>query len=214
MNTVTFGTYNSYEDLDLILTKKTIGAASPKIAKIDIPGADGELDYTEYFGEINYYNRTISLEFSTITPASEFLQLYSTIQRLLNGRKMNIYFTGDSDFHYVGRITVNEWTSNGRIGKIVIDINAEPYKLKNAITVVSAIVSEQTTVNCPNLKKRAIPTITASTEVTVTFGTYQRVFIGSITDDDIIFTEGQNVLTITPANGTASVTIEYQEGEL
>lgn len=214
MNTVTFGTYNSYEDLGLILTKKTIGAASPKTAKVDIPGADGELDYTEYFGEINYYNRTISLEFSTITPATEFLRLYSTIQRLLNGRKMNIYFTDDPGFHYVGRITVNEWASNGRIGKIVIEINAEPYKLKNAVTVVSAIVSEQTAVNCPNLMRRAIPTITASTEVTVVFGTYQRTFTGSITDDDIIFTEGQNVLTITPTSGSAAITIEYQEGEL
>lgn len=214
MNTVKFGNYQSYDDLSLILTKKTIGAAEPKTATIIVPGGDGELDFTEYFGEINYTNRTLSFEFSTVSNPAEFLTLYSRIQNLLHGRRMSVRLSDDPDFYYEGRVFVNEWESDKRIGKIVIDVNADPYKLKNTVTVVSAIVSTTTAINCPNLKKSVIPKITTSAEVTVTFGSYTRTFTGEINDDNILLEEGQNVLTFTPTIGTASVTIEYQEAGL
>ena len=49
----------------LVLSKKTIEAPSPKLETVDIPGADGKLDMTEYFGDVKYNNRKIKLEFST-----------------------------------------------------------------------------------------------------------------------------------------------------
>lgn len=214
MKTVTFGMYNSYEDLGLILNKKTIGAASPKTQTVDIPGADGELDYTEYFGSIKYSNRTITLDFSTITSPSGYLELYSRLQKLLNGSNMEIRFSDDPDFHYIGRVTVNDWASNARVGKVVINVNAKPYKMKNAVTVVSAAVDSETAVNCPNLMKEAIPTISTTKEVTVKFGTYQRTFKGKITDDDIVLKAGQNVLTFIPTTESALIAVEYEEGEL
>lgn len=214
MNKVTFGTYDSYDDLSLVLTKKTIGAATPKMATVDVPGSNGILDFTEYFGEINYNNRTLSFEFSTVVKPSEFLSLYSRIQNILNGRKMNIYLSDDPDFHYEGRVVVNEWASEKRIGKVVIEVDAAPYKLKNAVTVVSAIVTGATALNCQNLKKKVVPKITTSSEVTMTFGTYTKVFSGELTDENIVFEEGQNVLTFTPTTGSASVIIEYQEAGL
>ena len=59
MNTVTFGEYNSYADLNLILSSKTIGSPSVKTSTIDLPGSDGELDFTEYFGGKNKAFKTM-----------------------------------------------------------------------------------------------------------------------------------------------------------
>lgn len=215
INGVTFGILHSYEDLELILTSKTIGAPVPKTGQVDIPGADGQLDYTEYFGDIKYKNRTLSFEFSTIAEPSNFLMLYSYLQNALNGRRMDIILDDDPMFHYSGRVYVNEWKSNKRIGKIVIDVDADPYKLRNAQTLIShRNITDATVINCRNSRRQVIPKITASAEVVVVFGNYSKTFTGSITDDNIIFTEGQNVLTVTPTSGSATILIEYQEGEL
>ncbi len=213
MNAVLFDDLHSYNDFRLILTSKIIGKAEPKTEKIEVPCADGELDYTEYFGEVKYNNRPLSFEFATIVKPSEFPALYSRVQNLLNGRRMKITLTEDADYYYIGRVSVNEWASSGRIGRIVIDVDAEPYKLKRAQTVINATITKPTVITCWNERKRVIPEITASSEVFIEQGTYSgnEIIFGS---DEIIFTQGQNFIRITPLNGTADVTIKYQEGSL
>lgn len=215
INGVKFDNLHSYEDLGLILTSKTIGMPTPKTATIQVPGADGELDYTEYFGDVKYSNRALEFEFSTIEAPADFLKIYSRLHNTLNGRKVKITLDDDPGFYYTGRVFINEWKSNGRIGKVVIEANAEPYKLKDTRTLVSQIISAATTINCRNSRKQVIPTITTNAEITVTFGNYTVVFgPGTRTDEEIIFVQGQNLLTIAPKTGTATVSIEYQEGEL
>lgn len=214
MNGVTFGSLHSYNDLDLILNIKTIGKATPKIATVDIPGGDGELDCTEYFGDVKYYNRELTFEFSATKEPKRFLALYSRLQNLLNGRKMKITLDDDPGFYYVGRVTIDDWQTCKRIGKIVINVNAEPYKLKQTKTVISRVVTGTQSINCVNNRKQTIPKITASSEINVAFGEYSVMFTGERTDEEIIFTQGQNILTVTATNNNTFVTIEYQEGEL
>lgn len=215
MNAVIFDDLHSYNDFRLILTSKTIGKAEPKTEKIEVPCADGQLDYTEYFGEVKYKNRPLTFEFSTIISPKDFLSLYSRLQNLLNGRKMKITLTDDADYYYVGRVTVNEWASNKRIGKIVIDVDAEPYKLKQAQTVIHQTITGATVITCFNKRKRVIPEITASAEVFVEIGKYSKSTNEILfSNDDIIFTQGQNFLRVKPVSGPADVTIKYQEGSL
>ena len=79
MKGVKFGNYHSYNDLDLILSQKIIGTPSIKTEVIDIPGGDGVLDLTEYFGETKYGNRPLTFEFSTVVPRSQFMELFSKV---------------------------------------------------------------------------------------------------------------------------------------
>ncbi len=219
MNAVIIGNINLYNDFDLILTSKTIGSPEPKTASIDIPGGDGSLDLTENFGDVKYKNRKITLEFATIVSQEQFLSLFSRIQDTFHGKKMKITLTDDPEFYYVGRIYVDEWKSNKRIGIIKIEIDAEPYKYKNAITIVTNQITGATSISCQNLRKQVVPTITASSEVTLVWGiteensegTYQKVFSGTITDDNIIFKQGENIVKFTPTGESALITIEYQE---
>ncbi len=215
MRSVKFGEYDAYEDLGLILTGKTIGAPAPKVLSVDIPGGDGVLDYTEHFGEINYGNRTLKFEFSMITNPKTFLAEYSRILNLFNGRKMKITLSDDPDYYYIGRVIVNEWESQKRIGKVVIDVDAEPFKYKQTITVVTVVASEKTVISCKNGRMKAQPKFTFSAETEIVFGVYTKLRpAGEYESDDIIFKEGENILTITPVSGSTSVTIEYQEGDL
>ena len=130
MKGVKFGNYHSWDDFSLILSEKTIGSPSPKTETIDIPGGDGVLDLTEYFGEVKYNNRKLEFVFSTKVPQSEFLALFSRVQNALHGQKMRIVLDDDPEWCYIGRITVSEWKANKVIGKLTIDCDCEPYRTK------------------------------------------------------------------------------------
>lgn len=128
MKGVKFGEYHSFNDLHLILSQKTIGTPKAKTESIDIPGADGVLDLTEFFGEVKYNNRKLSFEFSTLVPQSQFMDLFSIVQNALHGKKMDITLDADPEWYYTGRISVSEWKADKNIGKLTIDCDCEPFK--------------------------------------------------------------------------------------
>lgn len=130
MKGVTFGEYHSYRDLHLILTEKVIGTPAPKTELIDIPGSDGVLDFTEYFGKVKYENRSLSFDFSVLVPQSEFMTLFALVQNALHGKKLKISLDADPEWYYIGRVTVSEWKADKRIGKLTIDCDCEPYRYR------------------------------------------------------------------------------------
>lgn len=130
MNGVTFGAYHSYDDFSLILTSKEIAAPKTKTVKIDIEGADGSIDLTDFFGEPKYEDCTHKFQFSTIVPQSEFLTLFSTIKNAIHGKKLKISLDADPSFFYVGRCFVSAFTNEKNIGKVSVECECEPYKYK------------------------------------------------------------------------------------
>lgn len=128
MKGIRFGGYHSYNDFDMILSSKTIGTPSPKTETVDLPGGDGVLDFTEFFGEVKYNNRSLSFDFSTKVKQSQFMDLFSRVQNALHGQRMQITLDADPDSYYVGRLKVSEWKAEKSIGKLTIDCDCEPYK--------------------------------------------------------------------------------------
>jgi hypothetical protein len=81
-------------------------------------------------------------------------------------------------------------------------------ELKNVITTGSISMV------CRNLRKPVIPTIITSGAITVVFGTSSySLLAGTHIMTDIVFAEGENILTITGTNGT-TVEVQYREGAL
>lgn len=212
MNQIKFGNYKSFDDLLLICTKKEIGDPKAKTAKVNIEGGDGVLDYTEYFGDIKYENRTLKFEFETIVPQTQFPELYSSILNALNGRRLKIVLDEDANFYYMGRISVSAFTQNKGIGSIKIECDCEPYKYKKNQTVVSKAVSGSATITLANMRKRVVPTITSNATMTYEFGgrTIQHN-AGTFIIPTLELVEGNNAVKVT---GTGNVTFAYQEGRL
>lgn len=212
MNGITFGGFHSYRDFSLILAPKTIGTPSPKTEVIDIPGGDGVLDLTEFFGEVKYNNRQLSFDFSTIVPQSQFMTLFSTVQNALHGQKMNIVLDDDPDWYYIGRITVNEWKADKNIGKLTIDCDCEPYKYKQDQTVITQEISGSGTVTLTNGRRRVVPTITTTAAMTIAFGgSSWATSAGTFVIPELELVAGENIITVT---GTGTITFTFQEAEL
>lgn len=212
MQGIQFGSYHSFDDFGLVLSSKEIGTPEPKTITIDVEGSDGVLDFTEFAGQVKFRNRKLVFNFSKPNILDDFMQIYSEVVNALHGKKMNISLDEDSGFYYVGRITVNEFTSDANIGRIVIECDCEPWKYKVNQTVVVETISGSKTVNLLNLKKSVVPTITTTAEMTFVFGGISRtVAAGTFKIPELELKEGSNTVAIT---GTGTVIFSYQEGGL
>ena len=215
MKGIKFGNYHSYNDFQLILASKTIGTPSPKTETIDIPGGDGVLDLTEFFGETKYGNRNLSFEFSSMVISSEFMSQFSTVQNALHGKKMKIILDDDPGWQYTGRISVSEWKADRNIGKLVVDCDCEPYKYQISPTVLTKSISGSQTITLTNTRKRVVPEVkvTSGSGLTVTFGSGSvwTLSSGSYLLPELELVEGNNLVTVT---GTGSITFTYTQGTL
>lgn len=215
MNGIVFGNYHSYSDLHLILGKKTIGTPSPKTETIDIPGGDGVLDLTEFFGETKYGNRNLSFEFSSMVIPSEFMSLFSVVQNALHGKKMTITLDDDPDWYYTGRISVSEWKADRNIGKLTIDCDCDPYKMTQNPTVITTTVNGTATITLPNSRKRVVPEVVIESEsglnIVDQVGNVWDLASGSYTLPELELVEGDNTVTVT---GTGTITFTYHQGKL
>lgn len=212
MNGVTFGSKHSYTDYGLILQSKTIGAATVKTKKVDIEGGHGSLDYTAFFGEPKYNNRTLAFTFISKMRPLEFVSSYSELQNALHGQKVDIILDEDSDYHYVGRLSVGDYSTSNKTPTFTISADCEPFKLKNAITVVTQEVSGSATITLSNMRKKVVPTITTDAEMTIVFGGRSTTAsAGTFTIPTLELSEGDNTVTV---SGTGTITFSYQEGGL
>lgn len=212
MKGITFEDLHSYDDLGLILTKKEIGSPTVKERIIDIEGADGALDLTDFFGEAKFENVTHKFDFITIVPQSQFLSLFSTVKNALHGKKLRVILDGDPLSYYVGRLKVSSFTNEKGIGMISIEADCEPFKYKLEKTVVSTAVNGTSAIVLTNSKKRAVPEITTTASMTIEYqGSVWTLSSGSYTLPELELVEGGNIVTVT---GTGTITFTWREGSL
>lgn len=213
MNTVKFNDIDSYSDWGIILIPKERPKPSPKYNYVSIPARNGDLDLTEAFGDVFYENLSYPLEFNVIDSMNTWDSKLRTITNYLHGQQMKVTFSEDPDYYYLGRVTVNELSSDKSVGILSLECNFEPYKYKHNLTTISYEASMGNTYNFTNGRMKVIPTITLSEAMTITFnsGSYS-LNAGSHKVLNIQFKEGINTIGVTTGAGTLSC--EYREGDL
>lgn len=228
---VMIGEKHSYNDFGLILSSKVISPPVPQTNMVTVPMRDGSLDLTEALTEdVKYNDRVITLNFSVIDARNTWTAKVSEIQNYLHGKRMKIVFDDDAAYYYIGRVSVNKWTSNKGVGKLVIECNVEPFKYDILSSAVDwewdifdfeegiinetgeLIVDGSRTITLICRRKRMFPVFTASTDMTVTYeGETYNLKAGSQKVYDIFFVEGENELTF---SGNGTITIDYTGGSL
>lgn len=215
MNEVFFDGIASFSDWGLYLTALTIDAPKPKEIYVEIPNGDGALDLTEALtGEVHYESRPFEAVF-TIKPETYSVELVRWMIGYLNGKQRTIRTKNEPGYYLIGRCATS-FKNDGVLTVLTVKATCQPWKYKNAPTVVNSTIGATgtTTLNLTNERKRVIPTITASAAVTIIFGgTSTSLNAGTHRVTNIALSYGDNVMTITGAEGT-TVLFEYQEGAL
>ena len=209
MNGITFGTKHSYNNWGIILEDTSITPPQPKRYVVDVPARNGLLDLTaELTPNIRYANRTIAYKFRV--KAGGWDDLLSGIYADIHGRTMDVKSDWDPNWHWHGFVTVNSFSSDKRTGVLVINVDADPFKLANTQTSVSR--SGNGTLSCTCDRMEVTPTITNTTQATIVFGDVSvTLAAGTHIVNEFIFTSGTNTLTIT---STGTTTVKYTNGRL
>lgn len=232
MKGVKFDDIQTYEKWQLILTHTKISFPECKVEKIDIPGADGELDFSKSLtGDMKYKNRTITFTFVTTKRYNLWKSLISDIANCLHGQEFErIILDEDSSFYYKGTAEVNQFKSDKSIGTIVIECDVEPYKyditssdedwLWNPFSFIDGIINEtkdlevngELEVSIIGRRQRVVPKFICENPFTLIFNEQEyNLPSGTSYSADIEICEGENTLKFI---GNGTVTIEYRGGSL
>lgn len=130
---------NTFDDWKIVpASRPLVNPPEVRTEFVDVPGADGSLDYTEVLSGIKFKNREGSWEFYVLNELYDrsvsyhpWNELYTLIMRRIHGRRLRIWMESDPDFYYYGRLMVDQWQSNKDYSKIVINYNLDPYKEPN-----------------------------------------------------------------------------------
>ena len=211
MNTIKFGDKDSYNDFGLILRQKERHFPSPKTNYVSIEGGDGDLDLTTSLtGDVKYENISYSLEFTLKDKREDWETTLLNLSTYLHGKKMNLTFSEDPNWYYVGRYTLNPLTSDKNVGLLSIDCILEPYRLKKTETIKT--ITGTGTLTLSNTRKWVMPKITSTSNMQFIFEGKTFSVNGTLQSPDIILKEGNNLIEVTSGTGTLSVT--YREGKL
>lgn len=133
---VSFGDKHTYRDWKLIpKSRPVVSPPEVKTLYVDIPGADGAMDFTQALtDDVKYRNRKISFEFFVLEARKRWSTIYSEIMEYLHGQSMQIILDEDPDYYYTGRVQVNTWKSDKKTSTITIEADVEPYKLSTIST--------------------------------------------------------------------------------
>lgn len=220
----------------LYLPSYEIPSPEPYLYLVQVEGRDGLVDLSEAFGRVYYKNRDWSLDFVCVDPTVNWHTISSSVNSLCHGRKFSFRFDNDPDYYWIGRITNKDYASDQGEGNYTINISSQPYKYKNSATTVTKTVSGDTSITLSNADMWTCPTMTVSSQMTITFRDINDPaasgIIGSgIVGQMVVGANGYTTATITgtakipqfliPAGGTTvtvsgsgTITFTYQEGLL
>ncbi len=189
-------------EYDLILTNLSVESPKPIINEIQIPNGN-PIDLSEYFGELQYSNRKISLEFSVKSDSAAFYKKYSDILLDLHGKVIELTLNEDPFTYFKGRVSVENKMKDNGIQLLTLSIDAQPYRYKNDITIFDAVVGDNILQNW----QKKTPVIVITTEPTIiTFKEkIYNVDIGTY-NLDLLLEQGDNVLNV-----DSPCTFNYQE---
>ena len=110
-------------------TRPYVAAPPVKEEYVDVPGADGSLDYTEVLtGAPKYGMRTGTWDFIIENGWKDPFQLQTELLQFLHGKKHQIVLVDDPEYYYTGRLTLDIRLNPKDYNTVQIKYNLDPYK--------------------------------------------------------------------------------------
>lgn len=179
-----------------------------------VPGRNGKIDMSLPEQREAYKHRKIEIYCDAPDRNyEEWVNLVSDIANYVQDEYLSITPDFDKDWYYRGWVTISP-SKNWKEGSdIVFVIDAEPYKLKQDVTVITIVGNDAgVTAVLSNAKKKVTPKLTTDQEITIDIGDSHLAYAaGTYSDAGFTLSAGETEIVVT---GEANVTIEYQEAKL
>lgn len=203
--------------------------AAPKVKTeyVDVPGANGQLDYTEVLtGGVRYGQRTGNWQFLIDNGYWDWPVLYSDLLEYLHGKKHKIVLSDDPEYYYQGRLEINCNFSAKDYSTCQISYNLDPLKypigstanddwmwndlFSNTIIFGKFNVNREKARNIinPDSTSKSV-SVTLTSPMTVEFGALEINLPAGTTSNALTLQPGDNFMLF---KGSGQVTIDYTLG--
>lgn len=128
---------NTFDDWFLIPeSRPTIANPSVRTSYIEVPGASGSIDATDWLSGFPLYDdREGDLVFYVENDHGPWTTRRNNINALVHGKKIKMMLEDEQDYFYIGRLGVNDWSSEKDWSKITFKYRLEPFKYSINSTV-------------------------------------------------------------------------------
>lgn len=123
--------YHTLTDWGLAIgNNDIIGTPTMETYYVDVPGADGFLDFSEAnTGRRIFKDRQVHVELGGKKPRNDWDIFISDIRNLIQGRTIKVILDNDPGFYWMGRAEITDFDRNRELGTFSLDIpKADPYK--------------------------------------------------------------------------------------
>ena len=121
---------NTWDNWHLIPSSRPVLAQpTPAYTFVEIPGADGSMDITDYLiGRPTYSDRQGTFEFYVENDFGNWASRREEIAGFLDGRKMKLYLEDEPQYYYEGRFFFKQWIPDASHSKVTIEYRVKPYR--------------------------------------------------------------------------------------
>ena len=195
-----------YEQYGIIMKTHVISPPKPKVHRFSLDGMDGDLDATEWAGEVRYEPRTAEISFRDMSA-----EQYEALVQFVLGRNVKIFFSEAQDLYLYGRCEKLGTETRDRVTDLDLSFTCKPYRFARFLTTVSLTVDTSgETVLCAR-RMSAKPTIVTSAAMTLSFGGTTYNLDSGTSTPNMTITDQPQTLTIT---GSGTISITWQDGVL
>ncbi len=118
------------EEYRLFNTHYEVEPLEANIYQTTVPGRNGVLDYTDFYGELTYKNRTITAKFEGDYDKERTQEMLDEFERKYVGKVVEIAFSDDEWYYWKGRLSISKRTDDKKKVELEIKIDAEPLKYR------------------------------------------------------------------------------------
>lgn len=223
------GKYDMERDFGLKLLSINLGVPELRTEEIKIPGRHGKLDISEAATGYPVFDNAVHvLTFDVLDRShANWISIIGKIRGAIHGRRLPVTI-GNEGYHYDARISVSTEKLNKVYSKVVIELDAYPYKISNITSMEDWLWDpfnfEEDTIRYTkdisvpavvNLIGDAMPTgciFHCSNEMTMKIrGETYVLPEGDSEAPELIIQEGDNIFTF---EGSGTVSIEYRWGRM
>lgn len=223
------GKYDMERDFGLKLLSINLGVPELRTEEIVIPGMNGKLDISEASTGYPVFDNAVHvLTFDVLDRSHKnWMSLVGKVRGAIHGRRLPVIF-GDEAYHYDARISVTTEKLNKAYSKIVIELDAYPYKISNITSMDDWLWDPFNfeTDSIRHTKDIVVPAVVnivgdampagcifyCSNEMTMKYmGNTYRLPAGESEAPEIILADGDNYFTF---EGSGTVSIEYRWGRM
>lgn len=194
-------------ELGIYLKSFSAPPPEPKIYREAIDGADGEVDMTEWAGEIRYNTRTVTIDYRDMAETQ-----MNNVVNFLHGRRVKIIHSRDLEHYYEGRCDKADVQTKKRVTDASLTFTCFPYRRAVHETRITKTVNGTSDILLQAVRESVIPTITTTAQMTLQYeGATYSAKAGTFVSPDIVATDVPKTLTV---KGTGKITLTWRDGEL